>query len=70
MRAAAGAAGLRVVTSLPVIPRDGKAALFAVHVLRRGAGTASTRPPLVVRDAHGARTPGFVRLRAAMGMPP
>jgi tRNA1(Val) A37 N6-methylase TrmN6 len=56
--------------STPVVPRDGKAALFAVHVMRRGAGPTEVRPPLVVRDARGVRTPAFAAVRAAMGLPP
>jgi len=70
VRSAARDAGLHVARSTPVVPRDGKAALFAVHVLRRGAGTTCVRPPLVVRDACGVRTPAFAEVRAAMGLPP
>ena len=69
---AATAAGLRVTRRLEVIPRAGKAALFSVHVMRRGPSTSSPRldPPLVVRDAAGQRTPAFRALRERMGMPP
>lgn len=70
VHAAARDAGLHVVRSTPVVPRDGKAALFAVHVMRRGTGPTEVRPPLVVRDAHGMRTPAFAAVRAAMGLPP
>jgi tRNA1(Val) A37 N6-methylase TrmN6 len=70
VHAAARDAGLHVVRSRPVVPRDGKAALFAVHVMRRGSGPTEVRPPLVVRDARGGRTPAFASVRAAMGLPP
>ena len=33
------------------------------------AGALVTPPPLVVRDQHGRRTPEFVAVREAMGMP-
>jgi tRNA1Val (adenine37-N6)-methyltransferase len=68
--AAARAAGLVVTHALPVVPRAGKAPLFAVHAMRRGTDGTETLPSLVVRDAHGVRTPAFRALRAAMGMPP
>jgi len=69
---AATAAGLRVTRRLEVIPRAGKAALFSVHVMRRGSSASLPRldPPLVVRDAAGQRTPAFRALRERMGMPP
>jgi tRNA1Val (adenine37-N6)-methyltransferase len=70
VQAAARDAGLHVVRSMPVVPRAGKAPLFAVHVMRRGAGPTDVHAPLVVRDAGGARTPAFGALRAAMGLPP
>jgi tRNA1Val (adenine37-N6)-methyltransferase len=70
VHAAARAAGLHVVRSTPVVPRDGKAPLFAVHVMRRGDGPTDVRPPLVVRDGRGVRTPAFAAVRAAMGLPP
>ena len=70
VRTAARAAGLAVTTTLPVVPRAGKAPLFAVHVMsRRDAGTV-VLPPLVVRDAAGARTPAFRQVREGMGLPP
>jgi tRNA1(Val) A37 N6-methylase TrmN6 len=70
--AAASAAGLATMRRLDVVPRAGKAPLFAVHVLGRGCAEALPRqgPPLVVRDARGARTPAFASLRAHFGMPP
>jgi len=69
---AATAAGLHVTRRLEVIPRAGKAALFSVHVMRRGRSASSLAldPPLVVRDAAGQRTPAFRALRERMGMPP
>ncbi|TMB48485.1 MAG: methyltransferase domain-containing protein, partial [Deltaproteobacteria bacterium] len=69
---AATAAGLRVTRRLEVIPRAGKAALFSVHVMRRGPSASSPAldPPLMVRDAAGQRTPAFRALRERMGMPP
>jgi tRNA1(Val) A37 N6-methylase TrmN6 len=68
---AARAAGLALAQTLPVVPRDGKPALFAVHAMRREtAGTSVTMPALVVRHGDGARTAEFRALRAAMGMPP
>jgi len=71
VHAAARAAGLSVVRSLPVVPRDGKAPLFSVHAMHRDLDATCERlPALVVRDRHGARTPAFRALRADMGMPP
>jgi len=69
---AATAAGLHVTRRLEVIPRAGKAALFSVHVMRRGPSASSPAldPPLMVRDAAGQRTPAFRALREWMGMPP
>jgi tRNA1(Val) A37 N6-methylase TrmN6 len=66
---AARAAGLVVTHTLPVVPRAGKAPLFAVHAMRR-TGDAVELAPLVVRGPDGARTAAFRALRAAMGMPP
>jgi tRNA1(Val) A37 N6-methylase TrmN6 len=69
--AAAAAAGLVTTRRLDVVPRAGKAPLLAVHVLGRGpAESVRLDPPLVVRDAHGRRTPAFAALRADFGMPP
>jgi tRNA1(Val) A37 N6-methylase TrmN6 len=68
---AAATAGLSWIARRDVIPRAGKPALFAVHVLTRGPERVPVvRPPLVVRDGDGARTREFRALRAAMGMPP
>jgi tRNA1(Val) A37 N6-methylase TrmN6 len=70
--AAASAAGLASLRRLVVVPRAGKAPLFAVHVLGRAALAGNPRldPPLVVRDASGTRTPAFASLRGDFGMPP
>lgn len=70
VHAAADAAGLAIVHRMDVVPRDGKAPLFAVHAMRRDAEPLRVTPPLVVRDRDGARTPAFRTLRADMGMPP
>ena len=70
VRAAARAAGLALVATVPVVPRAGKEPLFAVHVMRRAPGAEQHLPPLVVRDAYGARTSEFLRVRDAMGLPP
>jgi len=69
--AAAHAAGLAVERWLDVIPRDGKPPLISVFALRHGPPPPSLTPdpPLIVRDAHGQRTPAFRALRADMGMP-
>ena len=68
VRNAARAAGLTVVRSRSVVPRTGKAPLFAVYAMRR-AGRATVLPPLVVRDAAAAWTPEFRQVREAMGLP-
>jgi tRNA1Val (adenine37-N6)-methyltransferase len=71
--AAAGAAGLAIAETLPVVPRAGKPPLFCVHVVRRRrsrARASARRPPLVVRDERGVRTPDCRAMRAAMGLPP
>lgn len=71
VHAAARAAGLSVVRSLPVVPRDGKAPLFSVHAMRPDPDASCEQlPALVVRDRQGVRTPAFRALRADMGMPP
>ncbi len=67
---AAVTAGLRITRRRDVVPRAGKSALFALHVLRAAPAEAShAEPPLVVRDARGAWTPAFRAVRRAMGMP-
>lgn len=69
---AAATAGLAIESRRDVIPRAGKGALFSVYCLRHAAlaPDCTLLPPLVVRDAHGQRTPEFRALRQRMGMPP
>jgi tRNA1Val (adenine37-N6)-methyltransferase len=68
---AAARAGLAIERRRDVIPRDGKAALFSVYAMGRGAGgPVVVEPPLVVRDRAGRRTSEFRQLRAEMGLPP
>lgn len=85
-RNAARRAGLAVSRTLQVIPRAGKAPLFAVYVMTKGPTRESRRHAsftgdhpgpdnrpctrLVVRDAQGRRTDAFRQLRQQMGMPP
>jgi tRNA1(Val) A37 N6-methylase TrmN6 len=54
-----------------VIPREGKAPLFVIFAMTPAAqaGVPVRPPPLVVRDGQGRRTPEFVAVREAMGMP-
>jgi tRNA1Val (adenine37-N6)-methyltransferase len=68
---AAPAAGLHLARRRDVIPRAGKPPLFSVFVLHAGPGPATPAldPPLVSRDAAGARTPALSAVREAMGMP-
>jgi len=68
---AATDAGLRIDARVEVVPRAGKAALFAVYAMRRAgdAPAACVLPPLVVRDACGQWTAEFRAVRRAMGMP-
>jgi hypothetical protein len=57
---------------LSVVPRSGKAPLFAVYELGPVAGARSSpvsSTTLVVRDAAGQWTADFSRLRTTMGMP-
>jgi tRNA1(Val) A37 N6-methylase TrmN6 len=65
------AAGLALSYWRDVIPRQGKAPLFVVFAMTAGAqADAPVRPPpLVVRDGQGRRTPEFMVVREAMGMP-
>ncbi|MBI5487769.1 MAG: methyltransferase [Deltaproteobacteria bacterium] len=72
VEAAAMGGGLAMESWLEVVPRDGKAPLFAVFSLRHGGGAPSppVPPPLVVRDRSGCWTPEFAILREEMGLPP
>jgi tRNA1(Val) A37 N6-methylase TrmN6 len=80
-RTAARRAGLIVERRLQVVPRAGKAPLFAVYVMAGASPlrTSSRALPraaganhltLVVRDSQGMRTAAFRQLRQQMGMPP
>jgi tRNA1(Val) A37 N6-methylase TrmN6 len=74
VHAAASAAGLRVRRAVEVVPRAGKAALFAVHALARaedpcGPDERAADASLTVRDERGAWTPAFRALRRDMGLP-
>jgi tRNA1(Val) A37 N6-methylase TrmN6 len=72
VHAAAGAAGLVVTGAMAVVPRAGKPPLFSVFAMcaREHAPRPRALSPLVVRDRDGARTPAFLALRDAMGLPP
>lgn len=68
-------AGLAVLERMDVIPKEGRAPLFAVWTLCRS--DAPDRPdgpmvhaePLTVRDARGKRTDGYLTMRRDLGMP-
>jgi tRNA1Val (adenine37-N6)-methyltransferase len=67
-------AGLVCVAQRDVIPREStKGALFAVFTLRHAADAhgadVKRMPPLVVRDARGARTPAAHELRRFFDLP-
>jgi tRNA1(Val) A37 N6-methylase TrmN6 len=67
---AAQDAGLRITRRCDIVPRAGKGALFAVHVMRATETRAPrVEPALVVRDGRGAWTAEFRAVRRAMGMP-
>jgi tRNA1(Val) A37 N6-methylase TrmN6 len=75
-RAITGAAqaGLVCVAAREVVPRAGKkGALLTVFVLRHKAeaptSTVAWTPPLVARDADGARTPAAHALRRFFDLP-
>lgn len=72
VESAAANTGLAVECRRDVVPRQGKAALFAVFAIRHVAAVNACEvlPPLVVRDARGQRTEAFRTLRHEMGMPP
>jgi hypothetical protein len=59
-----------VVTRLDVVPRAGKACLFAVYTLRTTNSAPVAVHTLTVRDATGERTPACRAMRADMGLPP
>lgn len=65
------AAGLELERGLDVVPRAGKPPLIVVFAARRtGEAGPRQRQTLVVRDAHGQRTPELRALRGDLGMPP
>jgi len=67
--AGAERAGLSVISRRAVVPREGKAALFAVWVLGKKHQAASVEhlPELMVRDSTGARTAADTELRTFFG---
>jgi tRNA1(Val) A37 N6-methylase TrmN6 len=67
---AAADQGLHLSRWRSVVPREGRAPLFAAFVLRRGPPAAGAEDALCLRDARGCRTEAFRAVRAAMGMPP
>jgi tRNA1Val (adenine37-N6)-methyltransferase len=71
VEAAAGEAGLALDSWREVVPREGKAPLFAAYSLRRRVPLRVTDDPspLVVRDRSGRRTAEFLALRREMGLP-
>jgi tRNA1(Val) A37 N6-methylase TrmN6 len=68
----AEAAGLAIIDRLDVVPREGKAPLFAVYAMAAATEGAIRLPAstLVVRHRDGRRTLAFRKLRGEMGMPP
>jgi tRNA1Val (adenine37-N6)-methyltransferase len=73
VRASASSAQLAVVSSRPVVLREGRAphlALYELAHLGSRAAETSPREPLVIRDARGARTPEYAAARTSIGFPP
>jgi tRNA1Val (adenine37-N6)-methyltransferase len=72
--AAASAASLAVLRACDVVPREGRGALFTLFEMclvgEHDGSPLIEAPPLVVRDADGARTPAYLQIREDMGMPP
>jgi tRNA1(Val) A37 N6-methylase TrmN6 len=67
--AACASAGLRVVASRDVIPRDGLPALFSLFACEAGAGPLPPpEAPLVVRTTDGAHTAELGAVRHSMGL--
>jgi len=68
----AAAAGLAPIARLDIVPAPDKPALFSVFSLQ-AAGEAARPcerlPPLLARDARGARTPAALSLRAFFDLP-
>ncbi|MBI2895300.1 MAG: methyltransferase domain-containing protein [Deltaproteobacteria bacterium] len=67
---AAATAGLEITARLDVVPREGLKTLFAVYTMARVAPHDAVESRIVVRDRSGQWTDGFLRARAAMGLPP
>jgi tRNA1Val (adenine37-N6)-methyltransferase len=70
---AAEAAGLVVVTAVPVSLRDGKPPHLGLYELAhrgRSDRDAATLAPLVIRDAREARTADYSAAREWLGFPP
>jgi tRNA1(Val) A37 N6-methylase TrmN6 len=68
LRAAVTEHALHIHRWLEVCPREGKAPLIVIAVLRRTAAPLAAAT-FTVRDSKGQWTPEFKRVRAAMGMP-
>lgn len=71
VEAAAQSAGLALDAWQDIVPREGKAPLFAAYVLRKARFVTATRedPALVVRGLDGRFTEAFNALRRRMGIP-
>jgi tRNA1(Val) A37 N6-methylase TrmN6 len=67
--AGAAAVGLHVHERVDVVPREGKAPLLCLHVLRRESCAAPPHRELIVRDANGQWTAAFRNVRRVMGLP-
>jgi tRNA1Val (adenine37-N6)-methyltransferase len=67
--AAIAEAGLTLVRSREVIPREGAGALFSLFCCAAGAVPRLVEPAYVVRDAEGAQTAEHAATRATFGMP-
>ncbi len=74
----AQAAQLTILERRDVIPREARTPLFSLFAMAHADEVATgdggqplvLAPPLVIRDAEGARTPECMAVRTAMGMPP
>jgi hypothetical protein len=67
---AAEAAGLTVVTTLPVALRDGKPPHLGLYELARTARPRHERAALVIRDRADVRSAEYSAAREWMGFPP
>lgn len=69
VRSAAEDAGLGLRSVRPLVPREGKPALFSLFTVVRGPTVPTERrPPLVLRDASGRRTADERALRGYFGL--